>query len=322
MHFPADTLRSMARTAPGPGFFLVDVTIPPPPWSPWLRLAHVFTYGADSDPAPLRRLRDWELILQLRGASWIWWERTGTCEALPAGSAVLIPPGEIHAQGQMGEHLAVHFDLLAQPDLHAMAMIERIDDERIRRISGLSLRWRLGIDGRAWAQVNAVQALADPARWRARLMPLVDMWLMRRQGDPSARLQAASIIAAMMHDFVHGAGPAAILLDPAGAALTRLLADIDVADRRWTVAGLARRAGLGETAFRTTFLRLTGLGPRAWLEQQRFARAQLLLIATNQAIGDIGTACGYDDPFHFSRVCRRLTGRSPRALRAAAQVST
>lgn len=93
------------------------------------------------------------------------------------------------------------------------------------------------------------------------------------------------------------------------------LSFLDLDGQRWTVAGLARRAGLGETAFRAAFRRLTGESPRAWLEHQRFERARHQLLTSTLAINRIAVACGYDDPFHFSRVCRRLTGMGPRELR-------
>jgi transcriptional regulator GlxA family with amidase domain len=53
----------------------------------------------------------------------------------------------------------------------------------------------------------------------------------------------------------------------------------------------------------------------AYLRRLRLHQAQRLLVEGDLAIGEIAPACGFADPFHFSRVCRRLTGKSPRGLR-------
>lgn len=263
----------------------------------------------------LRRLRDWELVLQLEGDAWIWWERLRLSTPAPQGSMLLIPPGEAHVQGQLGSHLAVHFDLCAQPDLDATRMVERVGDRRRRQDAPADLRWRLVAADGAVHTIPALTRLAAPDAWRERLNPLVRQWLVRGQAAPAARLQAAGIIATALHDLAAESEPATAEGAAPTADLSSVLSLLDLAGRRWTVAGLARRAGMGETAFRAAVHRLTGRSPRAWLEQRRFERARSLLLSTDRPIARIAAACGYDDPFHFSRVCRRLTGLSPRRLR-------
>lgn len=294
----------------------MDIPVGPLPWSPWLRLAHVMAYPAGGDGAGvLRRLRDWELVLQLDGDAWIWWERLRCSTPAPRGSMLLIPPGEAHVQGQVGEHLAVHFDLHARPDVDATRMIERIGERRRRMDGAARPLWRLAAPEGAVHAIPAVTRLAAPEAWRERLTPLVRQWLVRAHATPAARLQAAGILATALHDLAGESEPAADERAAPGADLSSVLSLLDLDGRRWTVAGLARRAGMGETAFRAAFHRLTGRPPRAWLEQRRFERARHLLLSTDRPIARIAAACGYDDPFHFSRVCRRLTDLSPRRLR-------
>jgi AraC-like DNA-binding protein len=304
----------MAANAAQPGYLVADIPVGPLPWSPWLRLAHL-NRSTSGSTAALRRLRDWELILQLDGASWVWWERLGASSALPPGSMLLIPPGEAHAQGQVGEHLAVHFDFAAQPDLAAFTMIERLGTTRRRADSSTRLRWRLRSTSEVLHSIPAVTQLSAPDAWRERLMPLVRQWLLRQHSTPAARLQAAGIIATAVHDLANESEPEPDDPTRPTSGLSHLLSFLDLDSRRWTVAGLARRAGMGETAFRAAFRRLTDQSPRAWLEQRRFDRARHLLLSTSRSIARIAAACGYDDPFHFSRVCKRLTGCSPRQLR-------
>lgn len=304
----------MAASATEPGYSVVDIPIGPLPWSPWLRLAHVMSYASVIDGA-LRRLRDWELVLQLSGDAWIWWERTRCSVPLPAGSMLLIPPGEAHAQAQIGEHLAVHFDLHAQPAVDATRMIERLGGRRQRADGDGALRWRLVAPEGLVHSIPSVTRLAAPDAWRERLTPLVRQWLVRAHATPAARLQAAGILATALHDLAVESEPDALERANPGAGLSSLLSFLDLDGRRWTVAGMARRAGMGETAFRAAFHRLTGRPPRDWLEQRRFERARHLLLSTDRPIARVAAACGYDDPFHFSRVCKRLTGLSPRRLR-------
>ena len=305
----------MAEVDDKPGQIIAAVPLADPPWSPWLRLAHSFSYEGDSRSASLRRLRDWEIILQLAGESWVWWERLRSSEPLPPGHLLLIPPGEVHAQGQVGQHLAVHFDLTAQPGLVHPHMLERISGARQRSDGPSQIHWRLQAPSGDLAVIPAITRLAAPESWRERFAPLVRQWLLRRNAGLSARLQAAGIIASAMHDLIAEREPEQGASAEIGRDLSAVLTNLDLDGRRWTVAGLARRADMGETAFRAAFRRLTGESPRAWLEHHRFERARHQLLTTTLAINRIAAACGYDDPFHFSRVCRRLTGVGPRELR-------
>lgn len=307
----------MAASSVEHGYSVVDVAVGAQPWTPWLRLAHVMSHASEIDGV-LRRLRDWELVLQLSGDTWVWWERTRCSVPLPAGSMLLIPPGETHAQAQIGDHLAVHFDLHAQPAIDATRMIERIGGRRRRADGGCELRWRLVAPEGTVHTIPAVTRLSAPEAWRERLMPLVRQWLVRDHATPASRLQASGILASALHDLAAESEPDEHERANPGSSLSALLSFLDLDSRRWTVAGMARRAGMGETAFRAAFQRLTGRPPRAWLEQRRFERARHLLLSTDRPIARIAAACGYDDPFHFSRVCRRLTGQSPRNLRRQA----
>ncbi len=294
---------------------IVDVPVADAPWSPWLRLSHLTGYDHIEVTATLRRLRDWEIVLQLDGEAWVWWERLGASQPLPPGHLLLVPPGEANAQGLVGSHLAVHFDLHAQPGLVALDMIERLGVTRRRADSAVRPVWRLLSPQGTAMEIPAVTQLAAPEAWRERFAPLVRQWLLRRHQSPAARLQAAGIIATAMHDLVAEREPE--VGDPARVPrdLSHLLSFLDLDGRRWTVPGLARRAGMGETAFRAAFRDLTGDSPRVWLERHRFERARHQLMTSTMPIHRIATACGYDDPFHFSRVCRRLTGVGPRELR-------
>lgn len=85
--------------------------------------------------------------------------------------------------------------------------------------------------------------------------------------------------------------------------------------RHFACRELAAAAGLGPAQFHALFRRAVGLSPLAWMERRRIRLAQHLLAGTALPIAAVAERCGYADPFHFSRVFRRLTRQSPRAFR-------
>ncbi len=81
-------------------------------------------------------------------------------------------------------------------------------------------------------------------------------------------------------------------------------------------AGLARIAGLSPSRFHDLFLAVLGKPPMAYLAQRRMGRAQQLLMSGTEPVQVVAGAVGFPDPFHFSRVFRRLVGQSPSTYRS------
>lgn len=74
------------------------------------------------------------------------------------------------------------------------------------------------------------------------------------------------------------------------------------------LAGIARLSVSHFTrAFRDSFQET----PYAYVLGRRVARAQEMMIATDQPLAQIALACGMADQAHFSRLFRRLVGESP-----------
>jgi transcriptional regulator GlxA family with amidase domain len=57
------------------------------------------------------------------------------------------------------------------------------------------------------------------------------------------------------------------------------------------------------------------VGPVAAVELVRLARAATLLQRSNLTVGAVATACGFANPFHFSRRFRATYGVPPRTYR-------
>jgi AraC-like DNA-binding protein len=99
------------------------------------------------------------------------------------------------------------------------------------------------------------------------------------------------------------------LADP---ALSRPLQRIhvDVA-RRWTVAQLARTAGMSRAVFAERFARTVGLPPMQYLLEWRMALARDILRRERPPLAQVAERIGYQSASAFSTAFARSTGCSP-----------
>ncbi|GAB6903147.1 hypothetical protein JCM9957A_62390 [Kineosporia succinea] len=81
--------------------------------------------------------------------------------------------------------------------------------------------------------------------------------------------------------------------------------------RPWTVAELARCAGMSRSAFAAAFRSVSGQGPLEHLTWWRIHRAKHLLRSTDLDLTGIGGRVGFSSGTALSRAFRRHTGVSP-----------
>jgi AraC-like DNA-binding protein len=81
--------------------------------------------------------------------------------------------------------------------------------------------------------------------------------------------------------------------------------------RRWTVAELARQAGLSRSAFFDRFQRLVGLAPMEYLLAWRMAQAKTMLRQRDVGVGEIAGRIGYGSASAFSIAFTRHVGLPP-----------
>ena len=74
-------------------------------------------------------------------------------------------------------------------------------------------------------------------------------------------------------------------------------------------------AGLNADHFGRLFRQHLNDSPMHYLKRVRVNRARYLLERTELLVEEIAFDVGFTDPFHFSRVFRTLTGKSPSAWR-------
>lgn len=99
-------------------------------------------------------------------------------------------------------------------------------------------------------------------------------------------------------------------------ALARIDARLD--DPGLGMAELARSCRLSPSRFHAVFKEALGEAPVRWVQRRRMARAEQLLLAGELKVHEVGERCGWTDPFHFSRLFKRLHGVSPQGYREQA----
>ena len=79
---------------------------------------------------------------------------------------------------------------------------------------------------------------------------------------------------------------------------------------------LCAAAHLKKSAFLEAFRRVTGTSPGQYRMQLRLERARDLLLDTDLPVAQVAAACGFSDPFYFSRCFSRHFSVSPSRWRA------
>jgi len=308
---------------------LIRITVDPGPLSPWIRLAVSVTVREEYavDTAQLRTIDDFEIILQTEGHTWTWLEPYGTVEVAP-GDVIFNPPHLPHGWAyNAGKHLAIHFDFHANPDLVPMRNLHPTD-RLVRRQPLPAVPTFLLKFGETEPETGAILPFVTPARnvsaWKERMSHVIEVWQRDARPTLAFQLLAAETVGWMLRTLAEDAAHQGLAqrTEPDTrilALLKELDAVADSAAQPWlSVSEMARRTGLGPTAFHAHFQRLTGRSPRRYLEERRIARAEQVLINTNRAIGEIARMEGYEDAYHFSRVFKRVTGFSPSLYRERA----
>lgn len=80
---------------------------------------------------------------------------------------------------------------------------------------------------------------------------------------------------------------------------------------------LAKLAHLSRTHFVQRFRAITGKTPLAYVRYRRMEEARRLLADGQLTVSETAARVGFDDPYHFSRVFRRLVGMPPSSYAAS-----
>jgi AraC-like DNA-binding protein len=90
----------------------------------------------------------------------------------------------------------------------------------------------------------------------------------------------------------------------------------DNLDQPLTLREMADHAELSVSHFSHLFREQTGYSPMDYFIHLKIQHACTLLTLTRKTIREISFAIGYDDPYYFSRIFKKVMGLSPRAYRS------
>jgi transcriptional regulator GlxA family with amidase domain len=104
------------------------------------------------------------------------------------------------------------------------------------------------------------------------------------------------------------------------ARIARVLASVrERPSERWTIARMAKLAGMSRAAFIRLFTRVTGTPPLTYVTRLRIDVASALLAETDEAAAAIAARVGYGSVYAFTRAFTRLTGKPPIVFRKTAR---
>ncbi len=82
--------------------------------------------------------------------------------------------------------------------------------------------------------------------------------------------------------------------------------------RPWTVAALAREAGMSRAAFSSAFTSRLGRAPFAYMRHWRMTRARVALADRHSSVGEVAELVGYTSQSAFGHAFRQTFGEAPR----------
>jgi AraC-like DNA-binding protein len=139
------------------------------------------------------------------------------------------------------------------------------------------------------------------------------------RGDPWALASAQARLALLLLELLQQPGQIGGRQAAHAARIDRAVVWLDDNLHR-DVGGedMAAIAGLSLTHFRRVFRDWSGMSLSDFIQHARIAKARQWLHDERLSIKEIAARAGFADPFHFSRVFRRIDGLSPTQFREAA----
>ena len=86
-------------------------------------------------------------------------------------------------------------------------------------------------------------------------------------------------------------------------------------ENKLTLKELASHFGYSESYMYRLFFKETGYEPMNYFLHMKIDRACQLLLHTNMKINQVALKLGFDDPYYFSRIFKKIVGTSPKDYR-------
>ena len=240
---------------------------------------------------------------------------------LNAGDLVIAPRADPHVLRSIGKPRAPVLSSLKLAELSAGGVIRAsgAGDETI--IVCGAFVFHEGDDPALAALPRIIHVPGEMGRAPKWLAGYVDAIMSEAvEGGPGdalvmARLSDALVVRALRFhlDKAEELGWLRGLADP---HLAKALAAMhDQLERPWTVASLARVAGLSRAAFAARFSAAVGEAPMSYLLRRRMRRAMTLLRGEQATLARVAESVGYGSEAALSAAFKRHTGSAPGAYR-------
>lgn len=169
--------------------------------------------------------------------------------------------------------------------------------------------------GDGWSAFRGMETVVQPISPRMGFL-IRELLGFRDTGSTIDRRLCAGLAAAAFHEFFNLAGFSLEIRRPPHPAVERALS---VMKSNYTdpldLGEIARAAGLSRQHLGRLFREETGMTPVRMLWRIREDEGARLLRETGLTIAGIADACGFQNPYHFTRRIRERFGMPPRTLR-------
>ena len=159
-------------------------------------------------------------------------------------------------------------------------------------------------------------AMRSPPRLQAIAFEMLSPTIQDREGDLLLAAQATEILARSIFALKHHAGVDGAL-DPRRIRL-QAVKDLVDSDLRypWSIAELARRAGLSRRSFNIRFRAAYGMSAFDYLRISRLDAARDALVYRQVSVAEAAYHVGYSSPANFATAFRKRFGFAPSRCRS------
>lgn len=166
--------------------------------------------------------------------------------------------------------------------------------------------------------VGPVRTLGQDSQIRARFVELITSAATAPDVPHGIRVDtcAASLLGLMIERLE---APSEVGMASSRAGISVVTTWIlDHLDAPIALSDLVRASGWSVAQLNRTVRAELALSPMQYVARLRMRRAERLLVDTDLSVARIAQMVGFDDPLHFSRRFRQVTGRPPSHVRAEA----
>jgi AraC-like DNA-binding protein len=261
-----------------------------------------------------RVIYDHELILYT-GSDFVI-EIEGTEHSCGADTYIIIPPGKLHVEYNLGVETALrywcHFDWDYQPDYVTTPSITYFPGKPEYHMCRYAPNW---VPDRLFTgRIREPERIFDLAR------RLAEMWAI---GSEAARLQSRHLLLELLLTLLGKTVSLDVVPERDGPLPSRIRRALDefvmTNECSLPVPSILKDFAYSYEHLCRVFKNTYGISPLPYLNSLRVTRARSLLRSTTLSVADIGYRVGFDDPSYFGKVFGRMMQETPHKYRKRIQ---